>query len=91
MGTMCRTIWCATCATKLGLPFVSLRCDTGAVRWGQIHLPFLSCDCCRKRMNRHDIAAGVSTFRRPDDYRGWEEAFLYELEEDVERAHGGFR
>ena len=65
MGTICRTIWCATCATKLGIPFVSLKTDSGAVRWGYVLLPFLTCDCCRGRLMRHDIAAGISTYNSP--------------------------
>lgn len=80
MGAICRTIWCVTCATKLGLPFVSLKTDSGAVRWGYVLLPFLTCDCCRGRLNRHDIAAAVSTYTSRDDSWGWEEAYLYEME-----------
>lgn len=84
MAVTCRTIWCATCATKLGIPFTSVKGDTGAVRWGYVVLPFLSCDSCRGRMKRHDIACAVSAYNGPDEYWGWEEAFLYDM--DVEPA-----
>ena len=80
MSVTCRTIWCATCATKLGLPFVSVKTDSGAVRWGYVLLPFLTCDCCRGRLKRHDVAAAVSTYSKPEDYWGWEEAYLYDMD-----------
>lgn len=80
MSVMCRTIWCATCATKLGLPFMSVRSDKGTVRWGYVGLPFVGCDCCRMRLKRHDIAAAVSTYNKPEDYWGWEEAYLYDMD-----------
>ena len=88
MGAICRTIWCTTCATKLGLPFMSLRTDSGAVRWGYVLLPFLTCDCCRGRLRRHDIAAAVSTYNKPDDYWGWEEAYLYDMDTDGPAREG---
>jgi hypothetical protein len=88
MGVTCRTIWCATCATKLGLPFTSLKTDSGALRWGYVLLPFATCDCCRGRLRRHDIAAAVSTFAKPEDYWGWEEAYLYDMDTD-EAFQGG--
>lgn len=80
MGAICRTIWCATCATKLGIPFVSLKTERGAVRWGYVLLPFVTCDCCRMRLRRHDIAAAISTFNKAEDYWGWEEAYLYDMD-----------
>lgn len=82
MGAICRTIWCAPCATKLGIPFVSVKTDSGAVRWGYVLLPFVACDCCRGRLRRHDIAAAISTFTKAEEHWGWEEAYLYGMDSD---------
>ncbi|WZP00545.1 hypothetical protein EP7_002192 [Isosphaeraceae bacterium EP7] len=80
MGTLCRTIWCGPCAMKLGLEMKSEIGRARAVRWGLVDLPFLTCDCCRGRIVRRDIAVGVTAYRGLEDYETWEWEFLHDMD-----------
>jgi len=80
MGSLCRTIWCGPCAMRLGLQMKSEITQVKAVRWGLVDLPFLTCDCCRERIIRHEIAAGVTAYCGLEDYETWEWEFLHSMD-----------
>jgi hypothetical protein len=65
---------------KLGLEMKSEITRVRAVRWGMVDLPFLTCDCCRERLIRHDIAVGVTSYRGIEEYVTWEWEFLYGMD-----------
>ncbi|ODU01793.1 MAG: hypothetical protein ABS79_01165 [Planctomycetes bacterium SCN 63-9] len=65
---------------RLGLQMKSEITQVKAVRWGLVDLPFLTCDCCRERIIRHEIAAGVTAYRGLEDYETWEWEFLHSMD-----------
>ncbi len=82
MGTMYRMIWCAVCATELGVPLVSERGDVVSARWGLVGVPFTNCDYCRGRLMKGQMAVAISAYDGPSDYTPWEAELLTDLDAD---------
>src|SRR3954449_2384599 len=89
-GAMKRAIWCPRCALAQGLTLYSEEGETRNVRWGLVAVSKARCDYCNRHVPEGQIAAAVTFFNRPADYRRWEEGYLYDMDAEtrVEPEHG---
>ena len=89
METIHRLIWCAACATEVGLPLISGRFDGLAARWGLVGAVPTSCDHCHEKLASGQIAVGISSFESLWDYTPWESEFLTDLDEETTADRNG--
>ena len=80
---MTRALWCPRCALAQGFTLYSESRETRAVRWGLVALPRARCDYCNRHVPEGQIAAAVTFFARPSDYRRWEEGYLYDMDTET--------
>lgn len=78
-----RALWCPRCALAQGFTLYSESRETRAVRWGLVALPRARCDYCNRHVPEGQIAAAVTFFARPSDYRRWEEGYLYDMDTET--------
>lgn len=92
MGAMQRLIWCAVCATEVGLPLTSWRGQGLAARWGLVGVPTTTCDHCRGQLVSGQMAVAVSSYEGLAEYMPWESEFLTDMDvEPLDDIRGGLR
>lgn len=78
-----RAFWCPRCALAHGFTLYSEERETAVVRWGLTARPTTRCDYCNRHVAEGQIAAAVTFFARPSDYRRWEDGYLYDMDAET--------